>query len=304
MRIFARVWNLWRNLSNRSQVESEISGELEAYLEMLIDRKVASGLSTKQARREALMEIGGIEQVKEQVREAKTGFFLDSLWKDLRVGVRSLRQNRSASVAAIASLAVGIGLNTAIFSAVNAVLLRPLPYREPDRLVTIDQTLKRYRNGREPAGVAAANFLDWKAFSHSFEDMVIYDRIHYRRVVGMPDGATVVRNRYSVSANFFGVLGVEPALGRTFLPEEDRPDTAVVVIGYSLWQRDLAGDANAVGKTMIVDGERRTIIGIMRRNSGTTCLPPCPPICRKLSFSFRTLLRIRVSPTARATGTQ
>jgi putative ABC transport system permease protein len=94
--------------------------------------------------------------------------------------------------------------------------------------------------------------------------MAIYDLIEFRRVVETPDGATVLRNGYGVSANFFRVLGVEPALGRTFLPAEDRPDAAVVVISHSLWERDLASDANAIGKTLIVDGGRRTIVGIMR----------------------------------------
>jgi hypothetical protein len=206
--------SLCRNVWKRSRVESEMSEELQAYLEMLVDKRLKSGLSPEQARRAALIEIGGMELVKEQVREVKAGFVLESVWKDVRGGVRSIIKAPGASIVTVLSLAIGVGLNTAIFIAIDAVVFRPLPYKEPDRLVDISETLKGYKNGREPAGVAAANFLDWQRCSHSFEGMAIYDRVNYHRAIGTPAGATVSRNGYAVSANFFRVLGVEAALGK------------------------------------------------------------------------------------------
>jgi hypothetical protein len=158
-------------------------------------------MSEGEARRAAMLELGGKAQVREQVREIRAGFLVETFLQDARIGARSMWHSRRVTAAAVLSLGVGIGLNSVIFSAVDAVLLRPLPYRDPDRLVALDQTLKFYRNGLGPAGLAAANFLDWQSQSRSFEGMAVYDRVNTRRVLTVREGATVVTG-YNVSANF------------------------------------------------------------------------------------------------------
>jgi len=252
-------------------IEEDVDAEVQFHLARKVEQLIAAGMGEDDARQEALRRFGDPERIKGQlttllrkraVRRHRSQA-LDRILGDLKHGARSLGQNRGASVVAIISLGVGIGLNIAIFSAVNAVLLRPLPYREPEQLVEIGQTVTRYGNGVTPTGVAPANFFDWQASNHSFEAMAIYDRINFPRTIVTPDGAAVVRNGYGVSANFFQVLGVEPALGRTFVPEEDRPDAAVVVMSNSLWRRDFTGDPDVLGRTLVVDGESHTIIAVM-----------------------------------------
>src|SRR4051794_22158 len=154
MTLIPRVGILWRNLRHKEGRERDLDEEVRAYAAILEDEKVAAGLSREEARRQALIELGGIEQVKEQVREVKMGAWIETLWQDTRFAVRTLRRSPGFTLAAVLALALGIGATTAIFSVVDAVLLRPLPYAEPDRLAVIF-------NGTSSA-VSPANFLDWR----------------------------------------------------------------------------------------------------------------------------------------------
>ena len=159
----SRLRSLWRNLARRGQKERDLDDEVRAYAAILEDENAARGLTPEEARRQALIEMGGLEQVKEQVREVKMGALLETVAQDVRYGLRTLARAPGFTVAAVLALALGIGATTAIFSVVDAVLLRPLPYREPARLAVL------LHRGRNP--VAPANFLDWKRDASSFEAM-------------------------------------------------------------------------------------------------------------------------------------
>jgi hypothetical protein len=157
----SRLASLWRNLVHRRRSERDLDDEVRAYAAILEDENVARGLPPEEARRQALIEMGGFEQVKEQVREARMGGWLETVGQDARYGVRTLARTPGFTTAAVLALALGIGTTTAIFSVVDAVLLRPLPYHEPQRLAVL------LHRGRNP--VAPANFLDWRRDASSFE---------------------------------------------------------------------------------------------------------------------------------------
>jgi hypothetical protein len=170
MPLLPRLSSLWRNLFHKSRTEQELTEEIDAYLEMLIEQKINEGLAPAEARRAALIELGGKEQIKEQVREARVGHQLETLRQDMRYGLRLLGRNPGFAAVAALTLALGIGANTAIFSVVNAVLLRPLPYTEPERLVTL--AYYRVETGFEAAH--DADFLEWREQAKAFEKVAAY----------------------------------------------------------------------------------------------------------------------------------
>jgi hypothetical protein len=166
MALLPRVSSLWRNLFDKESVDQELNEELRAHVDLLTDKKISEGLKPEEARRAALIEVGGIEQVKERVREVRTGRPLEDLSQDLRYALRGLRKNRGFTAVAIITLALGIGANTAIFTVINTVLLRPLPYERPDQLVVLVETISE-----RPVGVSYPNFVDWRNQSTAFENI-------------------------------------------------------------------------------------------------------------------------------------
>ncbi len=253
MPIVSRIHSLWQNLVHKQQVEGDLNSELNAYVAELTQEKIRGGMSPEAARRAALVETEGVEQVKEEVREVRTGALLETFVQDVRYGMRMLAKNPGFTLAAIVALALGIGANTAIFSVVNAVLLRPLPYSDPERLTVL------LHEGSNP--VAPANYLDWRKLSQSFQEMGAAE-FWTPNLTGSdrPEHTWALR----LTTSMFPVLGVQPMLGRTFTPDEEiTGHDRVVVLSYRIWQRRFAGDGSIVGKNIDLDGEPFTVIGVM-----------------------------------------
>ena len=193
---------------------------------------------------------------------------MDSLIKDFRYGVRSLRKRPSLTILAVLTLALGIGANTAMFSVINAVLLRPLPFHQPERLVWMNES------GPEVANrwLSYPNFLDWQARSASFEAMSTF-RGWSMTMMGTDEPLDL--NSRLVGADYFRVMGVNPLLGRSFSSEDDRPDASpVTILSYSFWQSQFAGDQNIVGKGITLDGRAHTVIGVMPQSFTHAGPPP------------------------------
>jgi predicted permease len=241
----------------RSKTDRELDAELHAFVELLTEEKIRAGMSPAEARRAALLETGGIEQVKEQVRDVRRGAVLEGILADARYAVRRIRREAGFTTVAVLTLAIGIGANTTIFTFVNAVLLRPLPYPDSDRLVVLhEHTL----NSVEPLNVHPVNFVEWRARARSFDALVLVQAIPLN-VMGR-DGAEQI-NRMLTTAELFDVFGAHPVLGRGFTEEETRPgDHQVVVLGYDFWQRWFGGDPSVLGRQLLVPSRPLTIIGV------------------------------------------
>jgi putative ABC transport system permease protein len=237
---------------HRDEVEADLHSEVEAYAAELAAEKMREGMLPEEARREARVETG-VEQVKEEVRDARTGALLETMAQDVKYGWRMLRKNPGFTLAAIVALALGIGANTAIFSVVNAVLLRPLPYANPDQLAVV------LHGGNSP--VAPANYLDWKKQTQTFKEMGAAEFWSPNMTGGdRPEHVWALR----LTASMFPVLGVNPIMGRVFSESEETAGRdQVVVISYGTWQRRFAGDKNIIGKQVGLDGSICEVIGVM-----------------------------------------
>ncbi|HJQ70796.1 MAG TPA: ABC transporter permease [Blastocatellia bacterium] len=259
MRVAASLASLWRNLFRKNRVERDLDEEVEAYLDLLTEAKVKEGLGPEAARRAAFIELGGVEQVKERVRDVRMGHHLETLWQDLSFGVRTLIKKPGFTAVALLTLALGIGANTAIFSLVNTVLLKPLPYKEPDRLVMLWESNPQKDFDIMP--VAPANYVDWRDQSTVFEDIATSRDATYT-LTGRGEPEALLGYRFS--ENLFRVLGAEPMTGRTFTAEEAQPGhNRVAVISHRLWQRLFTGDQSALGQEMTLNGQSYTVIGVM-----------------------------------------
>jgi putative ABC transport system permease protein len=253
-----RLADLWRNLFHKTRREQELNEELDAFLEILIEIKLKEGLDPEEARRAALLELGGKEQVKEQVRQARLGYHWETWWQDLRYALRMLRKNPGFTAAAVVTLALGIGANTAIFSVCNAVLLKPLPYSEPGRIVM----LWEQRRGESPGGVAPANFVDWREQTHSFDEVAAISPFSSFILAGQNEPARL--RGAAVTSNFFTLLGVRLALGRNFMVEEDRPDrNRVVILTHRTWQEHFGGQPDIAGKYVTLNDNSYTVVGVL-----------------------------------------
>ncbi|MGH9842989.1 MAG: ADOP family duplicated permease [Blastocatellia bacterium] len=242
---------------NRKQREEDLDAEIRSHLDQAIRDRMERGETEEQARVNALREFGNVGLVKEVTREMWGWASLERLMQDLRFGLRMLRKNPGFSLVAILTLALGIGANTAIFSVVNALLLRPLPYAESERLVLLAE---KSRAG-ERLSASYPNFADWLARAQSFEGMAVA----WSRNFTLTGGDTAARvPGYTVNWNFFPLLGVQPQLGRMFTEADDRYGAArTVIVSHGFWQGRLGGEANVIGKTLRVTNETYTVIGVL-----------------------------------------
>jgi putative ABC transport system permease protein len=242
--------------------DRDLDAELESHLQLHIDDGMQRGLSADEARRQAVLKLGGIERTREQYRDRRGLPAFETLARDVRYAVRVLRQRPGFTLAAVLVLALGIGANTAIFSVVNAVLLRPLPYPEPDRLTFVWHVPPADAfPGMTQFAVSPANFLDWQRQSRSFERMALMQFRSFN--ISGQTGPETLRAA-GVTPGFFEVLGVQPILGRTLRPEEDiRGQHRVVVLSERLWTRRFGGDPNILGRKLSLGGEPFTVVGIM-----------------------------------------
>jgi predicted permease len=281
MPMLARFSSFWRNLFHKSRVEEDLAEEVRTYLELLTEEKLGAGMSPEQARREALLELGGVEQVKEQVREVRIGTLVETLWQDLRYGARQLRRSPAFTTAAVVTLALGIGANTAIFSVVNAVLLRPLPYKDPERLVMVWEQLLKI--GLNQFGAPLANYFEYRDQNQVFEDIAAVEYTHLD-LTGQDRPERLLTLR--ASANLFPLLGVKTALGRAFVSGENQPGHGdVAILSDALWRSRFGADPGAIGRTLLLDGKLFTVIGVMPRGLRfTTGDPVVPDVWIPLAF--------------------
>ena len=250
---------MWRisHLHRRTKSEATLDGELKFHLQMEIEENLRQGMSPEEARRQALIALGGLEQTREACRQACGIRWATELWQDLRYGSRMMLNNPGFNTVAILTLALGIGANTAIFTVVNTLLLRPLPYHDPDRLVWVTENESLPKSEMIPG----PHFFEWRARSKALEQIAAFGG---GTVTLSGAGDSERLDCGKVTASFFETLGVQPLAGRFFAAEEDLPDrNRVVVISRGLWQRRFNSDANIVGRTIRLDDDSYQIVGVL-----------------------------------------
>jgi predicted permease len=254
--------SLYRNLFRRRLRESELSDEVRSYYDELRDEHLQGGLSPAEASRRARLELGGAEQVKEQVRSSRAGHFLDSLLTDTRYALRFLRNNPGFAAAALLTLALGIGANTAIFTVLNAVILRPLPYRDPSRLALIWTGSLQNPDARHPAAGPQLTFV--LENNRNFEDIgAIWAST--ATLTGLSEPEQLKAG--NVTSNFFRVLGVTPELGGDFAStDHGQGAPRVLILSNDLWRRRFAADPSIVGKPVRYQGRQFTVVGLLPRD--------------------------------------
>src|SRR5947209_6715952 len=261
MRWFERIRMAILMLIRRKQQATQLNAELEFHLEQQIAEYVARGMTPEEARMAALRLFGNPAVLREEARSSWSWNWLETLWRDLRYGARTLLRTPGFSLTAILVMALGIGATTSLFTIVRSVLLRPLPFRDPDKLVML---YERFRQEPGSYNVASpADFRDWHAQTHGFEDMGAWRwwAGHISTMQGeMPEVVTGAGGSW----NLFSVLGVQPVFGRTFTPDEDRfGANDVVMLSWSLFQSRFSGDKSIVGKQVRIDSKPYTVVGVL-----------------------------------------
>jgi len=255
LRIFlSRLWAIGRSRQRDRAIDDEISGHLAEATEEYVRR----GLSLEEARRAARRSFGGVTQAKEVYRQVRSFMWLEDVWRDSRHGLRTLRKSPAFTAAAAATLALAIGANTAMFSVLNAVLLRPLPYRASEQLAMLwtEDPTQNLREGRS----ALWSVEQWRSQSQSFADMATFDSVSM--TLAADDGAEQIVGA-SISPNLLPLLGIQPALGRSFSADEAEQQQRLVLISHRFWQSRFGGSHDALGATLMLNGVPHQIVGIL-----------------------------------------
>jgi predicted permease len=247
----------WQRLHNTTQIESQLDAELRFDYDQRVAANIRAGMSESEARRAARLAFGGLEQVKEECRDARGTRWLQDFWQDFRYALRTLRQKPGFAAVAILTLALGSGATTVMFTVINGVLLKPLPYPDPDRLLTLHEETEKYG---DQWGFSYPDFLDCRTATRFLAPMAAWR--YGGGTVSKPGAAEYAGGR-EISSDLFSVLGVTLLRGRAFLPDEDRPGGApVAIVSSRLWQQRYAGSPAAIGMALLFDGKPYTVVGI------------------------------------------
>ena len=268
MKLWSRTTSMLRNLFRNRQVENQLDDEVHAYVNMLTDERIAAGMSASEARRTAQAEFGGIEQVKQAVRDHRAGTDVELLWQDARFGLRQLRRNPGFTWTAIVTLALSIGANTAIFSIVNALMLKSLPYSQPERMGTIYTRIMGTRASDERHHI---NGEQWELLRDNVPALISAVSGIRPSGVNLEAGPHVqyVHNQ-RISAHYLDVLGIQPAIGRNFSAVEDRPHgPQAAIVSDSLWRSMFGADRSIVGRAILLKGAPYTVIGVLPPDATT-----------------------------------
>src|SRR5262245_16064798 len=256
-----RLFHRLRAQFRRGKIEREMDAETRFHLEMETAENVRRGMSEEEARRAALRSFGGVEQTKEVYRDIARFRWIEDFWQDLRYGARMLLRTPGFTLVAVLALALGIGANTAIFSMVNAVLLKPLPYYDPQRLVLVTEVPPETDGVRGGEYAGSIDYVLWQAEAKAFDHLVAFDlRNTYLTGRGEPERL----DSGWVTANLFRALGVAPQWRVSITPDEDRPgDRRVVILSRPFRHRPIGGDPAFLGQGLSLDRESRQVIGVM-----------------------------------------
>lgn len=256
-RLLFKLKRRLRALFRKAEMERELDDELRFHLEKEIEQNLARGMDREEARWAALRSFGGVEQVKEESRDVRGVRLVEQFLQDMRYSLRVLIRKPGFTLTVIITLALGIGANTAIFSVVNAVLLRELPLKNPDEVMWVWST----RTDRDKAPFTLPDFLDYRDQNQTLDQVAAFSNVGLN-LTGSEKTERLQAMR--VSANLFELLGVDAAVGRLFVPEDDEPARRqVAVLSYESWQKRFGGDPQVVGKALNLDGESYTVIGVL-----------------------------------------
>jgi macrolide transport system ATP-binding/permease protein len=257
MRILAYLRNLFR----KRHVDEDLDAEVRSYAEMLAEEKMRDGMNPQGAKREARIELGGVEQVKERVREARAGAYIDSLLQDIRYGARLLRKNPGFTFVTVLTLALGIGANTAMYSFVDAALFKPPPVKSPGEIVNIYSTEAKDESGFNYAPLSYPDYKDFRDQSLSFAGLIGYAQ-NGVAIEGSEDSEIIPAE--VVTENYFYALGVKPVIGRTFDPAPNHApgDNPEAVLSYRLWQRKFGAAPGIIGRKLLLNGNSVEVVGV------------------------------------------
>jgi len=293
--------SIWRNLFHKQAVESTLDEEIRSYLQLLVDEKIAAGADSETARRQAAIELGAIEMIKEQVRDVRRGALLEGLFTELRQSIRALRHNPAMAAMCALMLALGIGASTTIFSVFEAALLRRLPFRDSGRLVELMET--RLDRGMSEVAFSEADFWDLHDRAKSFERVAAYHGNEANLTGDQPEKVSAPR----VTVEFFRTLGVAPVLGRDFSADEG--NAGVALLGNKFWKTRYRGNANILGKTLRLSDKSYTVVGVLPAGEpwidDQVYLPfPYHPNADRGSWEFSAVGRLAKGVTPEAAKTE
>ncbi len=254
MAFFSRIASLFRS----RRLDQELEEEQRAHISMRTEELMAQGVPAQEARLRALRAFGNRALLKEETRDAELFRWLETLTQDIRFGIRQLRRNPGFTAVALLTLALGIGANTAMFSVVNAVLLRPLPFPEPQRIMSL-RTLSTRNGAPQPNSLSYPDYHEYREGNRSMEAVASYYD-NYLSLTGVGEPA-MLRGQV-VGADLFKILGVKPALGRGFLPADDAPGQHVAIISNLLWKKRFHSDSGMIGRGISLSGKEYTIVGV------------------------------------------